>query len=85
MLGRLLGGVATSLLFSVFDSWLIRAHSDANLEQYISKSLSWAQYGNSMIAVVASLFANHAASLFDMIQIGDDSSNFICRWIFKSI
>jgi MFS transporter, MFS domain-containing protein family, molybdate-anion transporter len=76
MLGRLLGGVATSLLFSVFDSWLIRAHSDANLKQYISKSFSWAQYGNSVIAIVAGLLANNAASLFDMFQIGGDSSNF---------
>ena len=27
MLGRLLGGISTSLLFSVFDAWLIRSHA----------------------------------------------------------
>ena len=27
MLGRLLGGVATSLLFSVFDAWMINEHN----------------------------------------------------------
>lgn len=32
MIGRLLGGVATSLLFSVFEAWLIRAHADANIK-----------------------------------------------------
>lgn len=32
MIGRLLGGIATSLLFSVFEAWLIRAHADANIK-----------------------------------------------------
>jgi hypothetical protein len=31
MAGRLLGGVATSLLFSVFEAWLIGAHANANV------------------------------------------------------
>jgi hypothetical protein len=43
MLGRLLGGVATSLLFSVFEAWLIKAHADAELpKQCLPKSFSWA-------------------------------------------
>lgn len=63
MLGRLLGGVATSLLFSVFDSWLIRAHSDAKIDRkYLSKSFSSASYGNSLVAIGAGLLANKAAS-----------------------
>ena len=33
MIGRLLGGVATSLLFSVFDAWLIKAHAEAKLDR----------------------------------------------------
>ena len=31
MIGRLLGGVATSLLFSVFEAWLIGAHASAGV------------------------------------------------------
>lgn len=31
MIGRLLGGVATSLLFSVFEAWLIGAHANAGV------------------------------------------------------
>ena len=31
MIGRLLGGIATSLLFSVFEAWLIGAHSNAGV------------------------------------------------------
>lgn len=63
MLGRLLGGVATSLLFSVFDAWLIRSHSDAKLgKQFLGQSFSAAAYGNSIIAIGAGLMANKAAS-----------------------
>lgn len=62
MLGRLLGGVATSLLFSVFDAWTIRAHSNANLDQgCLSNTFSYASYGNSIIAIIAGLLANRVA------------------------
>ena len=62
MLGRLLGGVSTSLLFSVFEAWLIRAHTDADLpKSLLSKSFSWAAFGNSIIAILAGLIANKIA------------------------
>lgn len=69
MLGRLLGGVSTSLLFSVFEAWLIRAHADAKLKHMLGKSFSYAAYGNSVIAIVAGLIANKAASLTKMVPI----------------
>jgi MFS family permease len=70
MLGRLLGGVATSLLFSVFEAWLIRSHSDAKIsKQQLSNSFSTASYGNSIIAIIAGLLANKAASATDMKHI----------------
>jgi len=62
MLGRILGGIATSLLFSVFDSWLIRAHSDAGVSSFISKSFSSAAYGNFVVAIVAGLISNKVSS-----------------------
>lgn len=61
MIGRLLGGIATSLLFSIFEAWLIRAHADANLKSWLSKSFTWAAYGNSVVAIASGLLANHAA------------------------
>jgi len=76
MIGRLLGGVATSLLFSVFEAWLIRAHSDKSCKQYLSNTLSWAAYGNSIIAILAGLVADNAASnsimkrLFGEVYLG---------------
>mmetsp|Transcript_16404 Transcript_16404/g.24181 ORF Transcript_16404/g.24181 Transcript_16404/m.24181 type:complete len:482 (+) Transcript_16404:175-1620(+) len=72
MLGRLLGGVATSLLFSVFEAWLIRSHADAKLgKSFLSKSFAYAQYGNSIIAIIAGLIANKAASATEMASGGE--------------
>ncbi len=71
MLGRLLGGIATSLLFSVFDSWLIKSHNDAGLSSYLSKSFASAQYGNSIVAITAGLVANKAADMTKLLPIGD--------------
>jgi hypothetical protein len=75
MLGRLLGGVATSLLFSVFDAWLIRSHADADLpKSCLSKSFSWAAFGNSSIAILAGLIANNFAHLYPMQQFAGENT-----------
>eukprot|EP00540_Astrosyne_radiata_P004124 CAMPEP_0116843468 /NCGR_PEP_ID=MMETSP0418-20121206/12106_1 /TAXON_ID=1158023 /ORGANISM="Astrosyne radiata, Strain 13vi08-1A" /LENGTH=506 /DNA_ID=CAMNT_0004474227 /DNA_START=27 /DNA_END=1547 /DNA_ORIENTATION=- len=72
MLGRLLGGVATSLLFSVFEAWLIRSHADAKIgKTLLGQSFSFAAYGNSIIAILAGLMANRAANTTKMVPIAD--------------
>lgn len=72
MLGRLLGGVSTSLLFSVFEAWLIRAHADADLPKAcLSKSFSWAAFGNSSVAILAGLVANRIAHSTPMTPVTD--------------
>ena len=73
MLGRLLGGIATSLLFSVFEAWLIRSHADAGLKQYIGRSFSWAAYCNAIVAIASGLVANEAAESFPMTAIQEDT------------
>mmetsp|Transcript_20231 Transcript_20231/g.30152 ORF Transcript_20231/g.30152 Transcript_20231/m.30152 type:complete len:484 (+) Transcript_20231:97-1548(+) len=71
LLGRFLGGVSTSLLFSVFDSWLIKAHAMKGLEgSFLSKSFAAASYGNYVVAILAGLVANHAAGMNDMVEFG---------------
>lgn len=73
MLGRLLGGVATSLLFSVFEAWLIRSHADRKLgKHFLNKSFSAAAYGNSVIAILAGLVANKAASSTTMEPVSGE-------------
>ena len=75
MLGRLLGGISTSLLFSVFEAWLIRAHTDADLpKQCLSKSFSWAAFGNSIVAIMAGLVANKIAHMGPMTPINPDGT-----------
>jgi len=59
LLGRVLGGIATSLLFSVFDAWLIQAHDLRNIDKsFLSKSFSASNFGSSVVAILAGLFAN---------------------------
>lgn len=71
MLGRLLGGVATSLLFSVFDSWLIKSHAAQGCSSYLSNAFATAQYGNSIIAIMAGLMANHAAEITKLEPVNE--------------
>lgn len=77
MLGRLLGGVATSLLFSVFEAWLIGAHASAGVMSHLGKSFSMAQYGNSIVAILAGQIANKAASYAEFKPISEDSGFYV--------
>ena len=64
LLGRVGGGIATSLLFSVFESWLIGAHRERGLddEKFLSKSLSLSMYGSSLVAIGSGVLANFVVS-----------------------
>mmetsp|Transcript_18243 Transcript_18243/g.25703 ORF Transcript_18243/g.25703 Transcript_18243/m.25703 type:complete len:488 (-) Transcript_18243:157-1620(-) len=70
MIGRLLGGVCTSLLFSIFEAWLIRAHADNKIgKKLLGTSFSTAAYGNSIIAILAGLMANKVATMKDLTTV----------------
>ncbi|KAK1740195.1 molybdate-anion transporter [Skeletonema marinoi] len=72
LLGRVGGGIATSLLFSVFESWLIGAHIEKGLtssssnktcskdeeEKWLAKSFSYSTYGSSLVAIASGVLAN---------------------------
>ncbi|ONK79913.1 uncharacterized protein A4U43_C01F11750 [Asparagus officinalis] len=63
MLGRILGGIATSLLFSSFESWLVAEHNKRGFEpQWLSLTFSKAIFlGNGLVAIICGLFANMLA------------------------
>lgn len=64
MLGRVLGGIATSLLFSTFESWLVCEHNARGYDaSWISRTFSLAYFGNSVAAIVAGIMAEAAAEL----------------------
>ncbi|KAL8150309.1 hypothetical protein V2J09_020117 [Rumex salicifolius] len=60
MVGRILGGIATSLLFSAFESWLVAEHNKRGFEQqWLSLTFSKAIFlGNGLVAILAGLFGN---------------------------
>jgi len=69
MLGRVFGGVATSLLFSVFESWIVAEHFSRGFdEKWLGDTFSKAVFlGNGLIAILAGLVANF---LVDNWQLG---------------
>ncbi|KAL1813696.1 hypothetical protein DCAR_0626062 [Daucus carota subsp. sativus] len=69
MLGRILGGIATSLLFSSFESWLVAEHNKRNFDQqWLSLTFSKAVFlGNGLVAIISGLFGN---MLVDSLNLG---------------
>ncbi|KAH7442825.1 hypothetical protein KP509_02G004000 [Ceratopteris richardii] len=69
MLGRILGGIATSLLFSAFESWLVAEHFKRGFDaQWLSLTFSKAVFlGNGLVAIVSGLVANLLA---DTLSLG---------------
>ncbi|KAJ1420401.1 hypothetical protein B484DRAFT_399902 [Ochromonadaceae sp. CCMP2298] len=65
MLGRFLSGVSTSLLFSVFESWMVCEHFKQGFDaSLLNETFALATFGNGMVAVIAGLIANTAAHMF---------------------
>lgn len=60
MIGRLLGGIATSLLFSAFESWAVAAHNAAGFEESLLSDLFTKAVflGNGLMAIASGLVGN---------------------------
>nr|KAJ0205681.1 hypothetical protein LSAT_V11C500255030 [Lactuca sativa] len=60
MVGHILGGIATSLLFLAFESWLVTEHNKRGFEQqWLSITFSKSIFlGNGLVAILAGLFGN---------------------------
>jgi len=62
MVGRITGGIATSLLFSVFDSWLACEHNKRGFDpDLLGGTFGLAIFGNSLVAIVAGVVSQKAA------------------------
>jgi len=73
MVGRVTGGIATSLLFSGFESWLV---SEACEKRRLDKdalghifALMW--FGNSLVAILAGVLGDVAVGLGGLQQLGE--------------
>jgi len=71
MLGRLTGGVATSLLFSVFDSWMVSEHNHRGFDaDLLGGTFSVAMFGNSLVAILAGEIGEFAAGIKSLTDTG---------------
>ncbi|KAI8546132.1 hypothetical protein RHMOL_Rhmol07G0092900 [Rhododendron molle] len=66
--GSCIGGIATSLLFSAFESWLVAEHNKRGFEQqWLSLTFSKAIFlGNGLVAILAGLFGNLLVDTFSL-------------------
>lgn len=86
LLGRCGGGVGTSLLFSVFESWLIGAHVDRGLvgkkveggEKWLAESFAVGTYGSSFVAIISGVMANFIVARsgkMRMLHFGEENGD----------
>lgn len=68
MIGRLLAGIATSILFSAFESWLVSEHNSRAFDPaLLSDTFSKAQFGNAVVAIMSGQVAGVAANSFGKV------------------
>ncbi|CAF4097350.1 unnamed protein product, partial [Rotaria sp. Silwood2] len=66
--GRLLAGMATSILFSAFESWLVSEHRHRNFEsETLGIVFANAYFGNSVVAILSGIIAQLAANTFGYV------------------
>jgi MFS family permease len=66
MVGRLLGGISTSILFSAFESWMVSEHQNLSFPgEWLSETFSLMTVGNGITAIVAGWIAQSAVAYFD--------------------
>lgn len=70
-LGRILGGISTSLLFSVFDSWLVSESQRRQFDgEQLGNTFSLAYFGSSIAAILAGQLGEVAANMAPLTEIG---------------
>jgi MFS transporter, MFS domain-containing protein family, molybdate-anion transporter len=68
LLGRFAGGIGTSLLFSVFEAWMVHEHHDRSFpEAALQQTFSLATLGNGVVAIAAGLVASFVADEFGFV------------------
>lgn len=68
LFGRLLAGIATSLLFSVPDSWMVCEHNNKGFDpSLLSETFSWATWGNGLVAILSGVLANSAVDSYGVV------------------
>ena len=68
IIGRIIGGVATSVLFSAFEAWYVHEHVETHdfPKEWISVTFTKASTWNGVLAVSAGLVTNTVAETFNL-------------------
>eukprot|EP01036_Dinobryon_divergens_P040509 gene40509-53570_t len=62
IVGRILGGLSTSLLFSAFESWMVSEHRKRGFsEDLLASTFAISSWGNGMMAIMAGILAQIAS------------------------
>jgi MFS family permease len=78
MIGRLLGGIATSILYSAFESWVIYEHHKRGFsEDLLGTLFAHAVLGNSIVAILSGVAAQKAVDVFGFVAPFDLSLAFL--------
>ncbi|KAI8593331.1 hypothetical protein BDZ88DRAFT_493222 [Geranomyces variabilis] len=68
LFGRLLGGISTSLLFSVFESWMVSEHHSRGFrEVLLSDTFSWSTFLNGLVAIMSGILANFVSESYGFV------------------
>ncbi|KAJ3330563.1 Molybdate-anion transporter [Blyttiomyces sp. JEL0837] len=69
LLGRVLGGVGTSLLFSVFEAWMVSEHKSRGYpDADLSDIFAWSTFANGLMAIAAGVVANNLVDFFGLVS-----------------
>ncbi|CAF0820693.1 unnamed protein product [Adineta ricciae] len=72
--GRILAGIATSILFSAFESWLVNEHQRRNYEpETLTIIFANAAFGNSLVAIISGIVAQNVANTFGYVAPFDSA------------
>eukprot|EP01102_Stenamoeba_stenopodia_P004296 TRINITY_DN14619_c0_g1_i1.p1 TRINITY_DN14619_c0_g1~~TRINITY_DN14619_c0_g1_i1.p1 ORF type:complete len:428 (+),score=55.30 TRINITY_DN14619_c0_g1_i1:161-1444(+) len=74
MFGRVLGGIATSILYSAFESWLVYQHNKNGFPgELLSRIFSLAVLGNGIVAIASGVAAYYIKEAWGMVAPFDAS------------
>lgn len=75
MFGRLTGGIATSILFSAFESWMVSEHFKRGYsEEWLGHTFYLQVFGNGIIAILSGLVASQVKSFFGTMTAPFDTA-----------
>lgn len=62
LIGRVLGGLSTSLLFTTFESWMVSEHHKKGFdESLLASTFSISSAGNGIMAILAGILAQRSS------------------------